>query len=89
MPKLPNLTFNHLIVLALLGLSVYLRSPSVACSVVLVLAIKEGRETYEKNKRQVDLVVLERKMDEVDSKIRSFQNDVNRVVVKQAQYFGE
>lgn len=85
--KMPSL--NQVVVLVLLGLSVYLKSPIVACAAVLALAIKEAKHVFESRQKAVETTVLENRVDEVEGRLKSIQNDLNRAMVRQAQYFGE
>ena len=83
------ISLSQFVVLSLLGLSIYLKSPYVALGVVVALAIKEAKELYANRYKQAEVADLERKVADVESKFKALQNDLNRIVVRQAQYFGE
>lgn len=83
------ISLSQFVVLSLLCLSVYLQSPLIALGAVVALAIKEAKEFYGSRQRSIEVADLERKLEQVEQKFKALQNDLNRVVVRQAQYLGE
>lgn len=84
-----NFSLRQFVVIALLGLAVWLQSPLVALAVVATLAIKEGREFLENKQRVVELVAFEQKLNQQAEEIRQVRAEMNRMVVRHAQTFGE
>lgn len=87
--KFFSVSLRQFTVVTLLALAVWLKSPAVAGAVVLTLAIKEGREFLENKQRVVELQVFERKLDAQSEEIRQVRAEMNRMVVRHAQTFGE
>ncbi len=87
--KIPMFTLGQFTVLALLGLSFWLQSPVIACAVVVAMAVKEGREYLDSKKKNVEMLVLENKVGAFEEKVNRLQNELNRLVTRQSQYFGE
>ncbi len=87
--KFFSVSLRQFTVLSLLALAVWLKSPLIACAVVATLAIKEGREFLENKQRVVELQAFERKLDAQSEEIRQVRAEMNRMVVRHAQTFGE
>lgn len=87
LPYKPSLA--QFTVLSLTCLSYWLKSPVVAVAVVLTLLVKEGREYLDGKKKAIELIQLETKVAQCDEKVSRLQNEINRIVVRQSQYFGE
>jgi len=84
-----SISLRQFTVLALLGLAVWLQSPLIACAVVVTLAIKEAREYFEGRQKNLDVAQLEARVNGLTEELRKLHGEMNRVVSRQVQYFGE
>ena len=84
-----KVSLRQFTVLSLLGLAVWLKSPAIACAVVLTLAIKEGREYLENKQRVIELDEFEKRLVAQSEEIRQVRAEMNRMVMRHAQTFGE
>lgn len=84
-----SLSLRQFTVVSLLGLAIWLKSPLVALAVVATLAIKESREFLEHKTKVIELESFQRKLDAQEEEIRQVRNEINRMVTRHAQTFGE
>lgn len=84
-----SISLRQFTVLSLLGLAVWLQSPLIALAVVAALVIKEGREFLEQKTRVIELESFQKKLDAQEEEIRQVRNEINRMVTRHAQTFGE
>jgi len=82
-------SLGQVTVLSLLGMAIWLQSPLVAGAVVLALLVKEGREFLDRKVRASEMGTVESRIDALEESLRRLQGETNRIVTKQAQYFGE
>lgn len=84
-----SISLRQFTVLSLLGLAVWLQSPLIACAVVAALVIKEGREFLEQKQRIVELEEFEKRLNAQADELRQVRGEMNRIVVRHAQTFGD
>lgn len=84
-----SISLRQFTVLSLLGLAVWLKSPLIACAVVVALIVKEGREYLASKDKSLETQILEAQINVMREELRRLQGEMNQIIVRTSQYFGD
>jgi len=84
-----QLSFKHVLTVALLAIGVYLKSPLTAISAVILHALSVVEAVFSKQNRDADITALVARAEAYEKRMKILESDVTNVAERAKSILGE